>query len=342
MSAIRFALGRAIGAEYRDVVGRSLRRCGPCAILLALLAFFGVGCVTPISKGYEIHTADLTCDEANRQAYAAIVDMGMEVTSFRPAKPGTPGSISASRSNERGRLGGDVEIRCDGGQVAIVASESGGFLGDKEFERGVFLGVAGRTGLEVVREGRYATGEMKRRDSSPVPALPASPGSSAPTGDGAATPRAAASSTPTVATGGLNVEMEPLRGFASILDFEADLSAAGVLPVKVVIVNGTRRAYDFDPGAIVLRRRGARDQVQPLTPTTAHERLNAAAGGGASLGDVPAAARALREKALTGARLAPGSTRSGFVYYPLGDYDRARLVMVDVATGEAEGFAVEF
>jgi len=307
---------------------------------LAVLALVSAGCVTPVSKGYEIHTTDLTCDEANRQAYAAVTEMGMQVSAFRPAKPGAPGSITASRSDERGRLGGSVDIRCDGGKVSIVANERGGFLGDKEFERGVFLGVAGRTGLEVVREGRYATGEMKRRDA-PTAATEGATSAEV----GAAPPQHSASDaagSAAAASGGLDVEMVPLKGFAAILDFEADLSAAGVLPVKVSIVNGTRRAYDFDPATIAMRRRGAREQVEPLDADAAHERLTAAAAGGVQLGDIAAAERALREKALQGGRLAPGAQRSGFVYYPLGDYDHARLVMTDTATGEAEGFAVDF
>ena len=312
-------------------------------IVAGPLAFLGLalGCVTPISKGYEIHTADLTCDEANRQAYAAVVDMGMAVTSFRPAKPGAPGSISASRSGERGKLGGDVEIRCDGGRISIVSSQSGGLLGDKEFERGVFLGVAGRTGLEVVRDGRYATGEMKRREAAPSAAA-ATGGGVEPTPSSPRSDAASTSAASSALSGGLTVEMELLRGFASILDFEADLGAGGLLPVKVVIVNGTRRAYELEPSAIVMRPVGERTQVQPLSAAAAHERLTRAAASGVELGDVAAAGRLLREKTLVGGRLAPGSTRSGFVYYPLGDYERGRLLMTDVATGEAEGFAVDF
>jgi hypothetical protein len=314
----------------------SLSRAAGWLALLGSVA----GCMTPVSKGYEIHTADLTCDEANRQAYAAVTEMGMQVSSFQPAKPGAPGSIKASRSDERGRLGGTVDIRCDGGKVSIVANESGGFLGDKEFERGVFLGVAGRTGLEVVREGRYATGEMKRRESPATTGARTSAGAPS----AGAPPQSASDGTTSApaTSGGLTVEMEPLKGFAAILDFEADLSAAGVLPVKVSIVNGTRRAYDFDPTAIVMRRRGAREQVEPIDVSAAHGKLSSAAASGTELGDVAAAGRALREKALQGGHLAPGATRTGFVYYPLGDYDHARLVMVDSATGEAEGFAVDF
>ena len=92
----RCSLGRAFGTEYRALVESPLRPPTPRTVplVLLLLLSFAPGCITPISKGYEIHTADLTCDEANRQAYAAVLDMGMQVSAFRPAKPGAPGSIS--------------------------------------------------------------------------------------------------------------------------------------------------------------------------------------------------------------------------------------------------------
>lgn len=290
------------------------------------------GCVTPVSKGYEIHTGDLSCDEANRQVYAALRDMQMEITAFTPAKPGQPGRVSAVRKSETNPLAGDVSIRCEGGRVDIEADQRGDLLGDKQFERGIFLGVTGRADLEVVREGRYATGEVRRRgpDAAAGPAAPS--GVSAP----------AAQPIPTAAsTGSLDVEMEALRGFASVLDFDADLGAAGVLPVRVSIRNGTRRAYEFDPAAIVLSVSGRRTRVAALTPTEAYERV-AAAGGDGSIGDARAARALLAEKALMGGRLSAGARREGFVYFPLGDYDRARLALTDAATGEVELFVVDF
>ena len=60
-------------------------------IVLICANALAAGCITPVSKGYEIHTADLSCDEANRQVYAALRDMDMEITSFTPAKPGQTG-----------------------------------------------------------------------------------------------------------------------------------------------------------------------------------------------------------------------------------------------------------
>jgi hypothetical protein len=33
---------------------------------------------------------------------------------------------------------------------------------------------------------------------------------------------------------------------------------------------------------------------------------------------------------------------SGYVYYPVADYERARIEMTDVAAGEPESFLVDF
>jgi len=293
------------------------------------------GCVTPVSKGYEIHTGDLSCDEANRQVYAALRDMQMEITSFTPAKPGQPGRVSAVRKSGTNPLAGDVSIRCEGGRVDIEADQRGDLLGDKQFERGIFLGVTGRADLEVVREGRYATGEVRRRETD------AAAGQGAPPAQSGLSSPAAQPVPPAASAGSLDVEMEALRGFASVLDFDADLGSAGVLPVRVSIRNGTRRAYEFNPAEIALSVSGQRTRVAALTPAEAYERV-ATAGRDGSIGDPQAARALLAEKALVGGRLSAGARREGFVYFPLGDYDRARLALTDAATGEVELFVVDF
>jgi hypothetical protein len=298
-------------------------------------ALLGAGCLTPVSKGYEIHTADLTCDEANRQVYAALRDMQMEITAFTLAKPGQTGHVSGVRKSESNPLAGDVEIRCERGRVDIEANQRGDLLGDKQFERGIFLAVTGRAELEVVREGRYATGEVRRRNADASAAQ--APPTAVPQAAEPPPPRAAADA----ASSTLEVQMEALRGFASVLDFDADLGAARILPVRVSIRNATRRAYDFDPSAIVVNVSGQRAQVVPLTPAEANARL-ATAAADASVGDVNAARALLAQKAIAGGRLAPRATREGFVYFPLGEYDRARLSFIDSATGEAEAFVVYF
>ena len=305
--------------------------------MMAALAIFLLlgGCLTPVSKGYEVHTADITCDEANRLVYAALRDMRMEVTSFSPAKPGQTGALSARRESPGANLAGSVEIRCEGGRVDIVANQARDLLGDKEFERGVFLAVTGRGNLEVVRDGRYATGEVQRRPEVSVPPTQAAPVSAG---------KEISSVTPSEDSA-LTVHLEALRGFASVLDFDADLSATEVLPVKIIVRNGTRRAYDLDTGGITVGVSGSRAKVHALTLEQTQQRLARSAGGsgdGGDIGDITAAKALMAKKAFVGGRLAPGASREGFLYLPLGEYDRARLSMTDVATGESEGFVVDF
>jgi hypothetical protein len=137
--------------------------------------------------------------------------------------------------------------------------------------------------------------------------------------------------------------------------------------VKVTVENGTKRSYEFDPRDIQLRRRGSRRRVPPLSASQAVRRLvetnrrileQAAAemameGDGSAppvvdpmapseLGDVAAASRVLKARKLMGGLLRPSGRFSGFLYYQVDDYDRARITMIDVATGETEGFIVEF
>jgi len=161
---------------------------------------------------------------------------------------------------------------------------------------------------------------------------------------------------------GVRVILEPVRGYATLLDFEANLSEAGILPVRVRVDNGTKRAYEFDPRDVVLRRAGSRDKAKPLSNSQAVailKKANLAALGGSGaqltdatgpgdplspsqLGDVRRAAEIIPERALRGKRLVPGDRVEGFLYYEAAEYDRARIIMIDSATGETEGFLVEF
>ncbi len=50
----------------------------------------------------------------------------------------------------------------------------------------------------------------------------------------------------------------------------------------------------------------------------------------------------LRQRALAGRTLKPGDRAEGFVYFPTGTYARARATLIDVESGEGEGFLVEF
>jgi len=300
------------------------------------------GCATAraVSRGYTINTKDIGCEEANRYVQEALGDMHMTISEFRKARPGVPGFAKAQREDTRGGLSGTVRTTCDEQGVHIVPDESG-FSTTREFERGVFLSVTGRADLVVEREGRYSTGVLHKRAKTDL--------------SGGTVEQAGAATDSTtngpvsVPTGGVDVQVEPILGFATVLDFEANVAAAGILPIKVTIENKTARVYDFDPRNLILRKKGSRDAAQPLSAREAVERLQARAAGGATpaprggdLGDVAAAARIIVQKEIRPARLQPGQTVAGYLYVPEGEYDRARLTMTDVATGETEGFMVEF
>lgn len=279
-------------------------------LVIAVLA----GC-TPVSSSYDVHSADLTCDEANRLVYAAVTDMHMKVTAFTQAQPGRPGYLRATGSDRSG----DVTITCDPGGVKIDPRQTS--MGDRIFERGVLFSVTGRSGLVLDRG--TVSGRVRNVSDE---------------GTGGDDPGARVA-------GGVSLDVEPQKGFSTVLDFDADIAAAGVLPIKVTIRNGTNRSYQFAPADLVVRVRGSSTVAQQVTPADAAAQVAARAGSEAAqteIGNVASAKKVIVEKALKGGRLAPGETASGYVYYRVGDYDRAKLTMIDVSTGEAEGFLVEF
>jgi hypothetical protein len=301
------------------------------ATCLALSTAIGCASARAMSRGYTINTPDLTCDEANRYTQEALTSMDLRITDFRKARIGSPGYAAAEREDGRGGLSGSVDITCDQSGVRIVPDESG-FSTTREFERGVFLSVIGRGDLVVEREGRYSTGTLHKRQHAQVEV------------DEKATDGAPPSAIPAPA-GGVEVQVELVRGFATVLDFEANVAAAGILPVKITISNGTARAYDFEPSAVVLRVDDG-DAVEPLGASKAVERLRAKAGAegdaAGELGDLEAASRVIPEREIKGKRLAAGEKIDGYLYFPDAEYTRARVTMTDVATGEGEGFLVEF
>lgn len=272
------------------------------------------GC-TPVSQSYEVHSAQMTCDEANRYVFAAVGDMGMKVTSFTQARPGRTGRLSAVGSDRRG----EVTIICDAEGVRVDPTQTS--MGDRVFERGVFLSVTGRSGLRMDR------GEITGRERPP--------------GDLA---QAVSEGTP-APTGSVLVEVQPQRGFETVLDFDADLASAGILPIQVTIRNGSKRAYSFSLDGLTVRKRDSGEEAERMSPADAVAMLVAKAGGSGAqtgIGNVESASRIITEKELKKASLPAGASVSGYVYYPVGSYDRARIRMTDVAAGEIESFLVDF
>ena len=50
----------------------------------------------------------------------------------------------------------------------------------------------------------------------------------------------------------------------------------------------------------------------------------------------------VREKIIADGGVEPNATMSGFLYFPASAYRRAKLVLIERESEEAEGFAVEF
>lgn len=290
------------------------RRSGiaPIAGVLLLLA----ACNAPIRQ-YDLNDQPLSCDEANRLSYRTIEAMRFKVGEFQPGAPGQPGVIKASRvvSGENGREQSvTVTVVCTPTGANIDASEDGAFLNQLEFKRAfhhAYLNVvsmnAARQQLDQQILAGTAPESQQRRD--------------------------------------LKVVVQPQRGQASKLDFAFDLAAAGVLPVRVAIANLTPRTYTLDVAAIRLTR-ADRERVAALTPAEAAERI-----ANAKQGSPPQPVTALSRTAIADAlvlhqfaarEIAPGAEREGFLYFPLGDYISARVVLTDKESGEDEGVRVEF
>jgi len=308
-----------------------MRRHRLWAACLVLALASGCATAKAVSRGYTINTPDMTCDEANRYVQQALTGMDLKITEFRKARVGTPGYAAAE-----GRYDGSVAIACNTDGVRIVPDQRG-FSTTREFERGVFLSIIGRGDLVVEREGRYSTGMLHKRQQAQATeeSDSANDAEGAPPGDVPAP------------EGGVEVQLELVRGFATVLDFEANVAAAGILPVKVTILNSTSRSYDFDPAKVVLRR-GDSSTVDPLGARKAVDLLRQKAGSGekaedgSELGDIQAASGVIPEREIKAARLKPGARAEGYLYFPDGEYARARVTMTDVATGETEAFLVEF
>jgi len=289
-------------------------RCSSRQLRSFLLGTLVAGC-TPVSQSYVVHSAEIGCEEGNRYAYAAVTDMNMKVTSFTPARRGRAGKLTAVGKDRRGQ----VTITCDDAGVHIDPTQTS--MGDRIFERGVFLSVTGRSGLHMDR------GEATGRDR--------------PAGDLAQT---VSDGTP-APSGSVLVEVLPQRGFETVLDFDADLASAGILPIKVTIRNGTRRAYSFSLDGVIVRKRDSSEVAARMTAAEAAALLAAKAGSGGAqtgVGNVESARKIMVDRELKAARLTPGASVTGYVYYPLADYDRAKIQMMDVAAEEMESFLVEF
>lgn len=281
-------------------------------VVLAALFASAVAC-TPMHSQYAVQRSNLSCDEANRYAFQSMKTLGYTVTSFQPAAVGRDGVLRGSKSDADGHSSnrdGVVHIACAANEVRLEAEQDQLLSQDLTFTRGFYLaftGIADHAGSDVAYAEERSGGSTE---------------------------------------GGVKFKIQPQLALETKLDFGEDLAAGGVLAVKVTVQNGSEVAYKLDPAAIELRPRGSSDKVQQVDVASAAQKIARAAAADLDPG-IPGPTAAsieatLRKRLLPSGTLKPGDHAEGFVYFPTGNYARARATLVDVESGESEGFLVEF
>ncbi len=281
--------------------------------LLVMGVALAVAC-TPMSSQYAVRRNNLSCDQANRFAFQSMKSLGYTVTTFEPAAVGRGGTLRGNKTEEVGSRSsshdGVVHIQCEASEVRLDAAEEQFLSQDLTFTRGFYLAF---------------TGIADHASSGAAYADEQSGG---------------------VNEGGVKFKIQPQLALETKLDFGEDLAAGGVLAVKVTVQNGSPVTYKFDPNAIELRPRVGSDKILQLDTAEAAKAIAKAAAAEFEPGiPGPTAASieaSLRKRALASGTLKPGGSAEGFVYFPTGSYARARATLVDVESGESEGFLVEF
>jgi hypothetical protein len=277
---------------------------------VTLLALLLASC-TSMQEQYNVRRSNVSCDDANRYAFQSMSSLGYTVTDLRRAAVGQEGLLKGTRSGERGdQHSATVHIRCDPGEVFLSAAEDQFLKQDMTFSRGFYLSFT-----SLADQGPAVASWERERSGGTT-------------------------------SGGVKFKITPQIGLESKLDFGEDLAGAGILAVKVIVDNGSGQTYQFDPQAIELRPAEGGGRVTQIPTGEAAAALARASSGDAGQGAPPPDPHRLeallRERALKGGTLRPGDHAEGFVYFPTGKYARARATLVDTATSEGEGFAVEF
>ncbi|MCC6763256.1 MAG: hypothetical protein IT293_01215 [Deltaproteobacteria bacterium] len=269
---------------------------------------------TPMHSQYAVQRSNLTCDQANRYAFQSMKTLGYTVTTFEPAALGRTGVLRGNKTErESGRPSGAdgvVHITCEPTEVRLEAEQDQLLSQDLTFTRGFYLaftGIADHAASDVAYADEQSGG---------------------------------------TAEGGVKFKIQPQLALETKLDFGEDLAAGGVLAVKVTVQNGSKITYTLDPAAIELRPRGGTEKVRQVDVREAAQKIARAAAADLDPGIAGPSAGAieetLRKRGLPSGTLAPGDHAEGFVYFPTGSYARARATLVDVESGESEGFLVEF
>jgi hypothetical protein len=148
-----------------------------------------------------------------------------------------------------------------------------------------------------------------------------------------------------------DLAMKALRAAGANTPVQADLSLvnqlAGVrlkgdqtsklMPAPELSLNNPQGTDAAEAGAAHRVRNVAPAQQQNLFAQAQTE-----PGTQTDLGNVESAIRIMKEKELKAAPLPPGASVTGYLYYPVGDYDRAKVQLMDVAAQDLESFLVDF
>jgi hypothetical protein len=273
-----------------------------------------IACTPPV-KQYELKDQPLSCDEANQLAYRTVRAMGFKISEFAAAAPGSSGSIRGRR--ERPGSGAQnivVTVTCTAAGATIDAGEAGKLFDQVDLKRGFH-----HSFTNIVQMKAADDAMEKKIDAGIAP--------------------------PSQQRHDLQILVEPIRGHESKLYFEIDLAAAGLLPVRLSVNNHTARRYAIQPDQVRLTA-ADRSRARPLTAAAAAERVARAREPKSNqpLTALSAAAVATRlgEKSFSATEVGPGDKASGYLFFPLAEYERARVVVEDEESGEAEGFLVEF
>lgn len=127
----------------------------------------------------------------------------------------------------------------------------------------------------------------------------------------------------------LEVEIRPLTGAAARKQIGAAPETVGIMPVHVRVTNRSTLTYRFS-GERLRMTTEERVRQQPL----AMDEVAAALA--------PEWADNARRQLMPDGEIPPGATVEGYLFVPNAAYRRAKVVLIETESEEAEGFSVEF
>ncbi|MGH7788727.1 MAG: hypothetical protein ACRERC_17790, partial [Candidatus Binatia bacterium] len=266
-----------------------MRRVPLPVIACALLA--ACSTATNLTRSH-VEQAGMPCTEAVRVASGALLRLGYIIGPVREPQPGVAGEV-VGRRNTGWALTDPVEGTEYTATVTIACSNRGAnfdALTDEPLPGSLSFKTDFASAVQKVAERRTVRPRLAENPET-----------------------------------GLVIGVEPLRGSAASSAFDANLSGAGITPVRVRIDNRSERTYLFAGARVQLvTQEGTR--IAPLAIDRA----------------APAAQAEMRQRLIADGVLAPQAVLTGFLFFPASTYRRATLVLIDQASEEEEGFSVEF